>query len=158
LPIRKGPHLRGGMGSGCVRRTQVFELRIGKLEPTGRLGIICLMLYETKLSAKARQARRQMASEVKKGASVEDVANRWGVHVMEVKAACVAAGVRLPGLGMPSSQKVTRQQWAATDWNLRDVDIARMYGLSRERVRQVRKMLRRPRSKFYRMRHVPVKK
>lgn len=33
----------------------------------------------------------------------------------------------------------TRIDWAKVDWNLRDVDIAKLIGCTRERVRQVRK-------------------
>lgn len=49
--------------------------------------------------------------------------------------------------------KESKVDWASQDWELRDVDLAEMNGVSRERVRQVRKALMKPRSPMWH-RHV----
>ena len=49
--------------------------------------------------------------------------------------------------------KESKVDWGAQDWELRDVDLAEMNGVSRERVRQVRKALMKPRSPMWH-RHV----
>jgi hypothetical protein len=45
--------------------------------------------------------------------------------------------------------KESTVDWGAQDWSLRDVDIAEATGVSRERVRQVRKALNKPRSPMW---------
>lgn len=54
-------------------------------------------------------------------------------------------------IGTPNTnlRKVTSQQWDAVDWNIRDADIARQVGVSRERVRQVRRVLGKGKSLFH---------
>jgi len=44
---------------------------------------------------------------------------------------------------------VKKVDWESQDWSLRDVDIADANGVSRERVRQVRKALRKPKSPMF---------
>jgi hypothetical protein len=51
-----------------------------------------------------------------------------------------APGAKRPGKKRgPKPGTHLRFNWAAVDWSLRDADIARRLGVSRERVRQVRK-------------------
>jgi transposase-like protein len=96
-----------------------------------------------------RAQRREMARMVRSGQTVKDVAAQFGVSQHLVVRGCRESGVRLTR-GRPKgyyldrgegATKVTHSRWQATDWRQRDADIARRYGVSRERVRQVRKML-----------------
>lgn len=60
--------------------------------------------------------------------------------------------LRAPGSG-EKNRKVIASQWARTDWSLRDADIARMLGVSRERVRQIRARTGQPKSHRARQLH-----
>lgn len=109
-----------------------------------------------------RDRRRQIAEAIVAGKSMTDAAIEFGVSFATVGHACDEHGVSreirrvgtrgLDGLARRETlqTRVTREQWANTDWSLRDKDIAAILGVSRERVRQIRKILRKDKAKFHR--------
>ena len=48
-----------------------------------------------------------------------------------------------------SNAKYTLEEVNNWNWNLRDIDLSRQYNLTRERVRQLRKQLNKPKSEFH---------
>lgn len=104
-----------------------------------------------------RDRRRVMASEIASGVLIEDVAGRHQVTIATVELACRQYRVyplikRRPqerGRSVPGSQcgrVINSEKWDSVDWSLRNVDIAMLAGVSRERVRQVRILLNKPKS------------
>lgn len=89
-------------------------------------------MYTPKLTHEQRHERRQqMAVAIASGKSVPEVAGQFGVSVQTVYDAAHGGGVK--------PIKRPKARWVSVDWSMRDVDIARLLNVSRERVRQVRR-------------------
>lgn len=90
------------------------------------------------------ERRSDMAEAVRSGKSIADVADAFQCSRPLVGAACKQFGVNREQLCI-----VKREQWEEMDWRKRDVDIARKLGVSRERVRQMRRAMGVPTKKVF---------
>jgi hypothetical protein len=104
-----------------------------------------------------RERREKMAQAVRAGKDVHQVASDFGVGLPAVFGACKQFSVIVEGpvqhsppFTLRKGRLVTATQWHAADWTQRDSDLARQLGVSRERVRQIRGALGKPRSLFHR--------
>jgi hypothetical protein len=70
-------------------------------------------------------------------------AERVGVSYETGRKHCQAAGIK------PVRLARLRERWQPLDWTLRDVDLAKVLGVTRERIRQIRNLLGKDRSPEY---------
>lgn len=91
---------------------------------------------------------RKIAEAVAGGMSRDEAALTFNVRRVAVDKVCTSRGLQRMGTmrDPTAGASVTAAQWASVDWNLRDTDIATLVGVTRERVRQVRKRLNKPKS------------
>jgi len=75
-------------------------------------------------------------SKLKPGLSLHDVAKMLGESYASVYRWADLFGYSFPDLRRRG--RVSESAWADADWSLRDADLARQLGVSRERIRQVR--------------------
>lgn len=94
--------------------------------------------------------RRAIAEACAGGETAEAVAQRFNCTLNLVKHACLSHNVtptfEIKPLTDRNNTIVSGKQWEEVDWTKRDVDLAKLLGVSRERVRQVRRKLNKPRS------------
>lgn len=110
------------------------------------------MSYVPTMTHDQRRKRREIiVDRVLRGETPQSVALSTGLSYQHVIATLVKHGIRRrrgrrPGVSYPNTAMtiVTKEQWDAVDWSKRDVEIAGLLGISRERVRQVRKRDMRP--------------
>lgn len=111
--------------------------------------------YIAKLTHEQRRDRQiVLAERVDSGATLTDVAIEYGVTVSLVSSACKRLGITVkrgrPLGHVDTNALVKREAWNALDWSKRDTDLGIELGISRERVRQVRKILKRPKAEHHR--------
>ena len=82
---------------------------------------------------------RQRVAALPPGLTLPQVQERLDCSYARAHQLAKISGYNVAKIKRGARLKVTPKQWAATDWTLRDVDIARQLNVSRERVRQVRK-------------------
>jgi transposase-like protein len=92
--------------------------------------------------AERRKRRKAIARSIGGGISIERVCAEFGVGTATARNAFAEF--------TSSRQKQRLLKWQTLDWKLRDVDLARAIGLSRERIRQLRNKLRQPKSPNHR--------
>jgi len=103
-----------------------------------------------------RALRKQIADACAAGKDAKTAAMEFGVSLSYVKAACYGHGVKFPRPPSPL-QIISREQWDAMDWSMRDCDIAAILSVSRERVRQVRILRGEPKSSQKRKKRLGIK-
>lgn len=82
---------------------------------------------------------------VRGGKGIAEAAAESRVPVSRLGKACDEAGIVRDGKDrILFNLIVSKEQWESADWNLRDVDLGRLFGVCRERVRQIRKRLGKP--------------
>lgn len=91
---------------------------------------------------KRRERRQRMADRVNAGATPGEVANDFGVCLGTVYAACEEFSVAINdrrGKGPSAVRLAAARRWESVDWNMQDHEISALLGVTRERVRQVRR-------------------
>lgn len=83
-----------------------------------------------------------IANAIREGSTVEGAAETFHVGRAVVYSACRSHGVKVVRV----SPNVSYVPWCEVNWELRNKEIAGMYGISAERVRQVRAKLKKPKS------------
>lgn len=96
-----------------------------------------------------RERAREVLDQVREGKSVFEVTLETGIPYHTLRDEALKAGIQLTrgqrqGSINDKLAVVTRQQWESADWTLRDAELGRQLGVSRERVRQVRILLKKP--------------
>ncbi len=79
---------------------------------------------------------------------IEEIADAFRVCQGTVTKACQEFSVKKPYAALPDRWP-SSINWGVVDWSQRDTDIARETGLTRERVRQKRKALNKPKAVHY---------
>ena len=91
-----------------------------------------------------RRIRRELATEeYANGFDQREVAKKFGITISSVSAFVRSSPRRLEikRLHQQNRRSDIDKKWNSVDWNLRDIDLAALFGVSRERVRQVRSVL-----------------
>lgn len=128
-----------------------YGIGVASIKIVGSMGIASFAPHPGRNARISR--RKEIADAVAAGENPLDVANRFNYSLASVYQFCHIHGVPTPKAGgmRESVSIVTPAQWASADWEKRDVDLAKHFGVTRERVRQMRRKLHKPNGTDFRV-------
>jgi Mor family transcriptional regulator len=169
VPVSALPEIWSAHGSSSAAtlaaKYGVTERTIYRLFTIGGLGR--RTRQEAKAAGISHEARRQrragIVADANRGDGLEVIAERYGLSLVYVRSVLRLAGIRMPSIRRKRTRQAlgiapsTAERWAGADWaGTSNTELARQFGVSSERARQIRKAMGIAPSKFGRFRRLQL--